>query len=633
MTTPCRRTAISNAAAPSRPAPASRGAAGALPPPPVEAQVRFLTELRGLLEGGPFTTSYPYALVHALADLAVRDGTHSGDPLRLSVRAIAERFVEMYWPQVAPGSGGGDSDVLVQNTGRRGGRRRRAAVVRKVLEARREHGSMAALRADGAAWERLVTNVYRTVRAGPLLDLQPTGGPHGDGSHALLYPNRVEGRGRRATITLEPGVSFFLRSFRPRVLGLVRGGWTRFVRELNPAFPGDPDELGNLLFGAPGPPPAAVRDALLEAQHQRCLYCDARLEDAARVDRFIPWRRYSVELGHNLVAAHEECIRAKGDDLAAEPHLARWVQRNRRWGRELEEAFRAHGVPHAREPSLAVTSWAYRQLEDDAGLAWVEGTERARLARGWRTALGGTGAVPRDRLRSGSAPQKPSGTPSEPPVRSAVPPAAAGKDAWLRELVNERSEELDAAIAEASAGRIERPIEWRSPLAGDDFARYSGQGFLERLGVTLPERSLDSFWPRHGPQWDALGVDAAGASILVEANAGVRDLLSAPKAEGVAEARIRAALEEVTDHLGVSSRMDWSRTFYEYTSRLAHLHLLRELNGLDAWLVLVFFARDGSPGGPPAREEWQRTLTEMHRALGLTHLRLPERRVEVFLEV
>jgi hypothetical protein len=35
------------------------------------------------------------------------------------------------------------------------------------------------------------------------------------------------------------------------------------------------------------------------------------------VDHFIPWSRYPADLGHNFVLAHDRCINAKSDYLAA----------------------------------------------------------------------------------------------------------------------------------------------------------------------------------------------------------------------------------------------------------------------------------------------------------------------------
>jgi hypothetical protein len=70
------------------------------------------------------------------------------------------------------------------------------------------------------------------------------------------------------------------------------------------------------------------------------------------------------------------------------------------------------------------------------------------------------------------------------------------------------------------------PIDWRSPLREDDYAEYRDAAFLERIGVILGQRPLDGFWPRGGPQWDALGRAASGEPVIVEAKAHLNELYS-----------------------------------------------------------------------------------------------------------
>jgi hypothetical protein len=67
-----------------------------MPPTPRE-QIQFLTNLQRLLAEGQFTATYKYALLMALADLAIEEGDDSGAPLRIATRAIAEKFIEYYW--------------------------------------------------------------------------------------------------------------------------------------------------------------------------------------------------------------------------------------------------------------------------------------------------------------------------------------------------------------------------------------------------------------------------------------------------------------------------------------------------------------------------------------------------------
>jgi hypothetical protein len=354
--------------------------------PSAEFQLRFLQDLQRILEEGVFTATYKFALVHALADLSVQRGDDSGGELRLPVRAIAERFVELYWRQAAPWpAASGELRVLAQNTGRQ------AAVVNRVREVHPEYDRrLDRLRRDEDAWRALTSEVDRIIRVMPLWKLQRVGGE----VHDFLYPqNHLAGRGRDAAIVLRPGIAFCFRTFHPLVLDLVRGAWIRFVRKLNPELLGEHAELGEFLFGAPRAVLAALRPPLLELQEEACFYCRRRIRDGGHVDHFVPWSRYPVDLGHNFVAAHERCNLNKSDFLAGEEHLERWARRNDEVGYDLERVFEGAGMGHDLGASLRITGWAYRQVEERGGVVWVQGRDLAPLGEGWRGVLSVEGSA------------------------------------------------------------------------------------------------------------------------------------------------------------------------------------------------------------------------------------------------
>ena len=85
-------------------------------PSPAE-QIEFLGNVERLLAEGQFSATYKYALLVALADLAVEHGRDDRSELELPVKLIGERFVEMYWRQAMPFSSGvsdGDGMTLLQ---------------------------------------------------------------------------------------------------------------------------------------------------------------------------------------------------------------------------------------------------------------------------------------------------------------------------------------------------------------------------------------------------------------------------------------------------------------------------------------------------------------------------------------
>ena len=208
-------------------------------------------------------------------------------------------------------------------------------------------------------------------------------------------------------------------------------------------------------------------------------------------------------------------------------------------------------------------------------------------------------------------------------------PGKKGSQHWLQRLVNDSPELFDQRIG---LGRID----WRSPLRADDFAEYRDQAFLDLLSIELPTRPLASFWPRRGPQWDALGRALSGEVILVEAKAHVNELYSRPMAASAESSRrrIKESLEKTAQSLGVPSGHDcrhWRKCFYQYANRLAHAYLLDRLNGIPVRLVFLYLVGDAEVGGPTSRAEWQTEIHMVHADLGLA--RLPAFVTDVFIDV
>lgn len=135
-----------------------------------------------------------------------------------------------------------------------------------------------------------------------------------------------------------------------------------------------------------------------------------------------------------------------------------------------------------------------------------------------------------------------------------------GSQRWIQAAVAVAPRELSDAIGCGA-------IEWTSPLFSDDYAEYRDQAFLDRLGIVLPNRALETFWPAGGPQWDALGIAKSGEVILLEAKAHVAEMLSAPCAATAPASidRIRESLRETEAALQAIPGVDWSRRFYQYT--------------------------------------------------------------------
>ena len=114
-----------------------------------------------------------------------------------------------------------------------------------------------------------------------------------------------------------------------------------------------------------------------------CLYCQRPLSKQSHVDHFIPWSRYPADLGHNFILAHDKCNNAKSDFLAAENHLAAWIERNREHQVELQDRLVAAALPCDLTASVQIAKWVYQQTEKANGQVWVMEKVLRHLGPDW----------------------------------------------------------------------------------------------------------------------------------------------------------------------------------------------------------------------------------------------------------
>ncbi|MGL6069629.1 hypothetical protein [Craterilacuibacter sp.] len=192
--------------------------------PSPEAQLQFLSKLQRLFAEGDFTATYKFALLMALADLAIELGADDGHELMLTTRQLGLRFIGLYWNHALPYSSGRPActaGVLAQSKGPQ------AAVLTAIAAFRLQtqvSTLLAAIRHPD--FDALLSKVSATVSKQPLTYLQNFGG----GTDEFIYTRT--GRGQ---IRLKPGVAYCLRRFYTLLQQLTRTHWVGHLTSSPPS--------------------------------------------------------------------------------------------------------------------------------------------------------------------------------------------------------------------------------------------------------------------------------------------------------------------------------------------------------------------------------------------------------------
>ena len=345
-----------------------------------ENSIQFLRNLQNLLEEGDFSSTYKYALLHALADISV-EAPDSGDTeMTVTTMQIAAKFIEYYWRQARPFGVRDASGILLQNAGKQ------AAVLNRLATVQSKVGSgYDRLRNDSKTWERLTKEVKRIVCVMPLWKLQNRGNGH---RQEFIYAHPA-GEGQVDSITLKPGVADCFREFHGLIINMIRGAWAQKVQSVtaNQSLLGNDSQLLPFLFGSERADLSVYVPILRDNQEGLCFYCDKPLTGRSDVDHFVPWSRYPNDLANNFVLAHPACNNSKRDHLAATEHLRHWYEANILDADNLNSAIADQGLFATPETSLQVTRWAYESGFASSALMWQRGKDLLYFDPDWQQAL------------------------------------------------------------------------------------------------------------------------------------------------------------------------------------------------------------------------------------------------------
>lgn len=209
--------------------------------------------------------------------------------------------------------------------------------------------------------------------------------------------------------------------------------------------------------------------------------------------------------------------------------------------------------------------------------------------------------------------------------------ARKGSQRQVQIYVNRRRKELDEACLKALPSLAVRDprLRWVSPLETSRFKEYYDRDFLSAVGCKPLVPLLRQFWPDRGPHWDALAVVDSPATrpgvLLVEGKSYPRELRgSGMKATSDAsKKKIRHALQATQQWLVVpeANWAAWEKRLYQSANRLAHLYWMRQVAGVDAWLLHLLFTGDDTH--PTTEQEWESAMTEADTELGLNDVIVP----------
>ena len=316
-------------------------------------QLAFLNKIQRLFAEGDFSASYKYALIIAIADIAVETGHDDGKSLTITHQSLAEKFIDLYWQQSVPFR---NDVVLVQNNGIQ------ASIISEIIRFRYSNQLATVISARSASsYELLLKKVTKTVVEKPIFHIQNLGGK----KEQFLFESGVD------NISLLPGVSYCLRRFQELIQQLARSHWIDHIKrnKKNIGALGQDDDLEAFLFETSRQSLEIVNRGLRRLSN-RCFYCHGALQQAD-VDHFIPHSLYPRDLAHNFVLAHPACNRSKSNTLAAKQHLNNWLEFVQANKDNLAQIGFDAGILGDFVSTNSVTRWGYTNAIAGGAQGWI----------------------------------------------------------------------------------------------------------------------------------------------------------------------------------------------------------------------------------------------------------------------
>lgn len=334
----------------------------------MQHQLDFIAYIQRMLAEGDFSATYKFALLHAIADVCVEHPLQQPDSeLVITLDELVDKLIMLYWHHAVPfaADSNGDAALLKQNAGRQ------SKVISVLYECQQNNIRNIRQLKLSQYWPAIYRATLATLKDGPLWRLQILSKQ----AECFLYPHSNSNK----FIKLNPGIAYSFRRFYDLVVYLAKNAWLQKIQSIkdNQKLLGAQSQLHEFLFGVDRNALNKARPVLIEIQRGLCFYCHKPLKDqnSADVDHFIPFARYSTDLGHNFVAAHSACNNSKRDYLAAQRHRDNWQQQNLVvHSAVISSELAAYFYCDAKK-SRAVSDWAYGVAQANGAKLWLSKDE------------------------------------------------------------------------------------------------------------------------------------------------------------------------------------------------------------------------------------------------------------------
>ncbi|WP_165728784.1 S24 family peptidase [Pseudoalteromonas sp. 31A1] len=328
----------------------------------MKQQLEFIAYIQRMLVEGEFTATYKYALLHAIADVCIEQPLQSEQSeLKIDLATLTDKLIVLYWHHAVPFA----PDKIGKDALLRQSNDTQSKVISLLYNCQQKNITHLQQLKRSKYYKTTHSEVLATLTKQPLWRLQKLSKQE----VCFLYPHTNS----KEYITLNAGIADCFRRFYDLVTYLAKSGWLQKIQSIthNQALIGPPSQLQKFLFGIDRSALTKAKPVLVELQSNTCFYCQKPMKDDVDVDHFIPFSRYTNDLGHNFVAAHRACNKSKSNFLAAQQHRERWQNQNLVVNSQIiSDELSAYFHCDA-DKSLAVSNWAYQVAESSSAKLWL----------------------------------------------------------------------------------------------------------------------------------------------------------------------------------------------------------------------------------------------------------------------